>query len=124
MTAGFSHKDDYWALMDKEGEPMVWLYPRVGQGRRTTITVGRGEVPFDLFQVHFSVLRNSAASLPPFLDAVESLAKAASEEPTYPARGNAFVSREVLKRDVEALQDAWTAAGIKPGSRQALAVDH
>jgi hypothetical protein len=117
-SLGFQQMDDYFAVLDRSGEPAIWLYPMV-DGHPVDHHPG----PFSAIQIDFNVLAQPVAAIPSFLAAVDGLARGLAADPLW-GSAREPVSRETLvataRARIEVAVRYWQERGITPGTEEAV----
>ena len=110
----FSQVDDYFGVRTRTeiGDDIaVWLYPIIDGS-----PVDHHPGPFDALRIQYSVLKNPPGRAEHFYLVLKTLLD------KLPLTSKTSI--DDIKKKVSAVTDYWSNQGIKPGSKQALAVDY
>lgn len=115
----FSQVDDYFGIQTLSGEGddvAVWLYPLVAGE-----VVDHHPGPFDGIRLSYNVLRHPIERSDFFLKAIQRLSAQLPVTMLYQGRRGDIAQ---VKKDIGAIEAYWRAEGIRPGSDEALEIDH
>lgn len=115
----FSPVEDYFGVRTVDGDVAIWLYPVVnGQ------TVHHHPGPFDGIRLTYCPLRNPPRRKKHFLESVARMAAALPVDFVYDgAQLSQQEAQASIREDIDLIEAHWMAAGISPGSPEALDVD-
>jgi len=119
---GFSQVDDYFGMVNENGEVLIWLYPVIDD-KAVYHHVG----PFTGLRLEYSVLRNSSNYKTVLLEVVTLFAQYLDVQIWYKVRnmnlGNP-PDMTIVENDIHQIIQFWKEKSIETGSEAALKIPY